>query len=158
MRFSGERQVSAEAAEVWAGLHDHEVLRAIVPGCSHMQPLGDGTYSARLEARVGRLADVYRGTFCVTDVQPGAELRVRVHADGRFGRLQVDLYVTVAPGPVPGTTTLRYDADAVVRGMVSRLGTPALTVAGGHFTSCFFRDLDRRTSGQGRTSRLVPAT
>ena len=144
MRFSGERHVPAALEVVWASLHDPEVLRAVVPGCAEVVPLTGSTYAAALEARVGRIADVYRGTFCITDVQPGTDLRVRVGAAGRFGGLEVDLYVTLAAGRVPGATTLRYDAAARVHGVVSRLGRPTLTVAGGHYTSRFFRDLEQR--------------
>ena len=144
MRFSGERHVPATLEVVWASLHDPDVLRAVVPGCAEVVPLTGSTYSAALEARVGRIADVYRGTFRITDVQPGTELRVRAGAAGRFGRLEVDLYVTLAAGRVAGTTTLRHDAAARVHGAVSRLGRPALTVAGGHFTARFFRDLELR--------------
>lgn len=114
MRFSGERHVPATLEVVWASLHDAEVLRAVVPGCTEVVPLAGGTYAAALKARVGRIADVYRGTFCITDVQPGTELRVRVGAAGRSGRLEVDLYVTVAAGRAQGATTLRYDAAAQV--------------------------------------------
>jgi carbon monoxide dehydrogenase subunit G len=141
MRFSGERQVPAAVGAVWAGLHDPTVLRTVVPGCVEMSVLGDGRYAATLQARVGRIADSYRGTFSVADVEPGSELRVRVQAAGRFGRLEVDLYVRLTAGSA-GATSLRYDAEAVVGGLVSRLGGPALTVAGGHFTAAFFRDLD----------------
>ena len=158
MRFRGDRQVPAPADVVWASLHDPDVLCAVVPGCTEVQLLEDGRYSARLEARVGRLADVYRGTFTVTDLRGGSELRVRVRASGRFGRLDVDLYVTLTDGSAPGTTALRYDAEAAVGGVVSRLGTPALTVTGGHFTGCFFRGLERWALGDRRGRRLAPTS
>lgn len=154
MRFSGVRHVSASIELVWASLHDDAVLRAVVPGCAEMVALPDGTWSATLEARVGRIADTYRGTFSVTDVQVGSELRVRVRAGGRFGGVEVDLHVALAQGPAGGTTALRYDAVATVGGIVSRLGGPALSVAGNHFTACFFRDLDRALSRTPRGPRL----
>lgn len=153
MRFSGQRQVPGTVDLVWASLHDHDVLRCIIPGCTQMCPLDDGTYSATMQARVGRIADTYRGTFSVADVRPGTELRVRVGAGGRFGQMEVDLYVTLAAGPVPATTTLRYDAEATVGGLVSRAGTRTLSLAGGHFTGCFFRALERRI----RRSHAAPA-
>lgn len=143
MRFSGERQVTAPVPAVWAALHDDDLLRLIIPGCADMAPLVGGAYSATLAARVGPIADTYRGSFSITDLLPGSELRVRVRAGGRFGRLHVNLSVALAEGGDPGTTALSYDADAAVGGVVSRLGRAALTVAGGHFTGCFFRDLER---------------
>lgn len=143
MRFTGERQVQAPVAQVWAALHDRDVLRAIITGCEDMVPLDTDVYAATLAARVGPIADSYRGTFTITDILPGADLRVRVEAKGRCGRLSVDLRVRLVDTPGHGATVLRYDADATVAGLVSRLGRATLTVAGGHFTGCFFRDLDR---------------
>jgi carbon monoxide dehydrogenase subunit G len=155
MRFSGERHVAAPAATVWAALHDHDVLRAIIPGCADMRPLVGDTYAATLEARVGPIADTYRGRFSITDVNHGSDLRVRVRAGGRFGRLHVDLAVSLADRDTE-TTALSYDADAAVGGVVSRLGRATLTLAGGHFTGCFFRDLER-TLLHGRPVReLAP--
>lgn len=143
MRFSGERQVMAPVGEVWAALHDRSVLGSIINGCEEMLPLGDGRYAATLRARVGPMTDTYRGIFAIEDLRPGSELRVRVAARGRCGRLDVALRVALEQGGEPRATDLRYVADATVGGFVARLGTPTLTVAGSHFTGCFFRDLDR---------------
>jgi uncharacterized protein len=142
MRFNGERQVAAHVTEVWAGLHDRVVLSAAIPGCHDLVATGEGTYAASLQARVGPVSDTYRGRFSIEDLCTGRELRVRVDARGRCGRLQVDLHVTLAPG-ADGTTHLHYVAEATVGGPASRLGRATLMVTGGHFTGCFFRDLDR---------------
>jgi uncharacterized protein len=158
MRFNGERQVPAPVAQVWAALHDSEVLRSAIPGCQDLVPLDVGRYAATLAARVGPVADTYRGSFSLEDLRPGSELRVRVEGRGRCGRLEVDLHVTLAPGRLAGTTDVRYDALATVRGFVSRLGNAAMTVAGGHFTGSFFRDLDRslrRVAPEGRLASAV---
>jgi carbon monoxide dehydrogenase subunit G len=116
---------------------------SVIPGCEELVPIDTGRYAASLAARVGPVADVYRGTFSVEDVGPGSAIRVRVAARGRCGRLEVDLRVTLSAGSRAGTSALRYDADATVRGLVSRLGAATLTVAGNHFTGTFFRQLDR---------------
>jgi carbon monoxide dehydrogenase subunit G len=156
MRFTGERQVLAPVAEVWAALHDRDVLRSIIPGCEEMVPLDAGTYAATLRARVGPVTDTYRGSFSIEDLRAGSETRVRVGARGRCGRLEVSLLVALTKGLRPGTTALRYQADATVAGIVSRLGAATLTVAGGHFTSCFFRDLDRSLREGTHVVRLAP--
>jgi carbon monoxide dehydrogenase subunit G len=153
MRFSGERQVIAPVAHVWSALHDTTVLRTIIPGCEDLVPLDEGRYAATLRARVGPMTDSYRGSFSITDLQPGSATCVRVGAGGRCGRLEVELRVWLGAGRQPDTTALRYEADATVRGFVSRLGTATLTVAGGHFTACFFRDLDRALGRACQASR-----
>lgn len=143
MRFVDVRQVPAPRDHVWAALHDTAVLRRVIPGCERLSPLGSGSYAATLSARVGRLADTYRGDFEIVDLRPGTALVVRVDAHGRCGRLELDLEVRLDRGRTVSTTTLAYDATARVGGLVARLGTAPLTVAGGHLTGCFFRDLDR---------------
>lgn len=151
MRFHGERHIGAPVEEVWNALHDREVLREVVTGCASMEARGSGVFSAVLAARIGPVSDTYRGTFTILDLRPGTALQVRVEARGRCGRLRVDLRVSLAGGG--RATVLRYDADATVSGLVARLGTPTLTVAGGHFTGCFFRNLDR-----AMRQRLAPAS
>jgi uncharacterized protein len=155
MRFSGERQVEAPVAQVWAALHDSEVLSSTIPGCERLAPLESGTYAATLAARVGPVADTYRGTFSIEDLRPGSELRVRVDGRGRCGRLAVDLRVTLTTRPGTGASALRYDAEATVSGFVSRLGGAALAMAGSHFTGCFFRDLDRSLRREKRAGRAA---
>lgn len=157
MRFTGERQVQAEVEHVWAGLHDRDVLRAAIPGCEALVPVAPGRYAATLAARVGPVADTYRGDFSIHDGCTRSQLRVRIGGRGRFGRLEVDLDVILAAHHT-GSTTLRYDAHAEVGGMVARLGGATLSVAGGHLTGCFFRDLDRalrHASRAGRVAALV---
>lgn len=156
MRFTGERQVQTPVEGVWAALHDSEVLQVAIPGCEDLAPLGSGRYAATLAARVGPVADTYRGAFTIEDVRHGSHLRVRVEGRGRCGRLEVDLRVALAEGRRPGTTVLRYDAHAGVSGFVARLGRATLSVAGGHLTGCFFRDLDRSLRSGTRRAR-VPA-
>lgn len=143
MRFSGVRQVPAPVDVVWAALHDPEVLRAAIPGCERLSSRGPQRYAAVMAARVGPVADTYRGGFVIEDLSPAVELHVRVDGRGRCGQLTVDLRVELENGRVAGTTALRYDARAGVKGLVSRLGNATLTMAGAHLTGCFFRDLDR---------------
>lgn len=155
MRFDGEREVGAPVAQVWRALHDGEVLRSVIPGCADMRPLGAGAFASTLQARVGPIADSYRGTFTIDDLRPGFELQVRVAARGRCGRLDVTLRVGLDRGPCSRTTALRYAADASVGGLASRLGSGALTVVGHHFTCGFFDGLERAVR---RGAAIAPGT
>jgi hypothetical protein len=151
MRFSDVRRVPAPAAEVWAALHDRDVLRRAIPGCERLIALDGSRYSATLAARVGLLSDSYQGTFVIDDLSSGTDLVVSVEGRGRCGLLELDLRVRLDEGATAATTSLTYDAHARVSGLVSRLGQTPLTVAGAHITGCFFRDFERAL----KRSRLV---
>ena len=150
MRFTDVRHVAAPAEDVWTALHDREVLRMVIPGCERLHPVSAGQYAATLAARVGRLADTYKGTFAIDDTDPGSELVVSVSGRGRCGTLELDLRVRLDEGRTQGTTSLANAAQASVGGLVARLGRAPLTLAGGHITGCFFRDLERALRLQSR--------
>jgi uncharacterized protein len=154
MRFTDVREVAARPDEVWHALHDHEVLSAAIPGCERLSPLGAGEYVAILAARVGRLSDTYRGTFSITDTDD-SELVVSVAGRGRAGTLELDLRVRLDVGRSAESTALHYDARARVGGLVARLGNAPLSIAGGHITGCFFRDLDRAMRVRRRTAPMA---
>ncbi len=120
--------------------------------------MAPGRYAATLAARVGPVADTYRGDFSIHDGCSGSQLRVRIGGRGRFGRLEVDLDVSLA-----GHHDRLHDRCATTRTPRSAAWSPGsgnatLTVAGGHLTGCFFRDLDRalrHASRAGRVAALV---
>jgi len=156
MQFNGERQMPTPVHEVWAALHDPAVLRAAIPGLEELVPLGAGRYAATLAARVGPVADTYKGSFTIDD--DGDEIVVRIEGRGRFGRLTIDLRVELTEGQLTDTTALRYDAHATVSGFVARVGTTTMYVVGGHLTGVFFRGLERSLRGRvpaGRVAALV---
>ena len=155
MRFTDVRRVAAPIDHVWTALHDPMVLQQVIPGCRKLEEIGTDRYVATLAASVGRLTDTYRGTFSIEDHRPGSELTVRIDGRGRCGRLEVELRVRLVENQPPASTALEYDAHATVAGLVSRLGRAPLSVAAGHITSCFFRDLDRAVRRQPPSYRLV---
>jgi uncharacterized protein len=154
MRFADVRHVAAPVTQVWTALHDPEVLRTAIPGCQRLSPIGSGEYAATLAARVGRLADTYRGTFTISDTRPGSELMVTVDSRGRCGTLSLELHVRLEEGLDSGTA-LGYDAHASVGGLVARLGRAPLTLTGGHLTGCFFRELERAVQARSRSVAAV---
>lgn len=154
MRFTGERDVAASADEVWRALHDPDVLRRTIPGLRTLTPVGPGDYSATLGVQVGPLSDTYRGLFSVVGHLPTSTIRVHVEGRGRAGRLELDLHVALSDA-CGRATYLRYDASARVSGLVARLGSATLNVAGAHLTGCFFRDLDRALQVQSQKRSQV---
>lgn len=137
MRFTDVRRVAARPAEVWDALHDREALRASIPGCERLIPLGADEYVAILAVA----ADTYRGLLTIIDAQPGSELILKLDGRGRTSTLEVGVDVRLEEGPAPDTTSLVYDARVHVGGPVPRPGRSPLAVVG-QAVSRFFRSLD----------------
>ena len=46
MQLSEEYTLPAPRSEVWAALHDADVLRDCIPGCTELEAEGDDTFHA----------------------------------------------------------------------------------------------------------------
>src|SRR3954471_8399823 len=134
MRYTGVRRVSGPRADVWQVLHDREVLRAGIPGCERLIPLGDHEYVAILAGR----SETYRGLLTVVDGSPGTELRVELAGRGRCGTLEVAIDVQLCDGGPAGTTSVLCDARVHVDGVERRATSARKDVVGD-----FLHHLDR---------------
>jgi carbon monoxide dehydrogenase subunit G len=106
MRYTDVRQVPGQREDVWQALHDIEVLRAGLPGCEELIPLGHDEYVAILATG----DDTYRGLLTLADTSPCSQLAMQLDGRGRSGSLEVGLDVLLRDGRVPGMTSLVYRA------------------------------------------------
>lgn len=146
MKVSGTYHFPASRERVFQLLLDPAVLKACIPGCKELVPLGVGRYEAVMKVGVGAVRGTYKGQVEIADVQ--APQRYRMRVDGRGG-----------PGFVKGEATIElkestdHETDVVlvgegqVGGMIAGL---AQRLLGGvvdsmitQFFSCMRQQLDR---------------
>jgi carbon monoxide dehydrogenase subunit G len=53
MEMSGEQLIPASQQTVWEALNDPQMLKACVPGCESIEPIGENVYQVLMVARVG---------------------------------------------------------------------------------------------------------
>ena len=53
MTMTGEYQIAAPPAAVWAGLNDADILRACIPGCEELEKTSDTDFRAVVKAKIG---------------------------------------------------------------------------------------------------------
>ncbi|HET6213551.1 MAG TPA: carbon monoxide dehydrogenase subunit G [Micromonosporaceae bacterium] len=137
MKVSGEAVLQAPVQRVYEALTDPAVLVRTIPGCERLERVGPDAYTAVVSAGVASIKGRYAGEVVLTDRQPPHEFVLKASGAGAPGTVSAEAKVRLADGE-GGTTTLTYDADAVIGGMVGGVGQRILTAAARRTADEFF--------------------
>ena len=120
MRITGHHSVPYPVELVWGALLDPAVLVRTIPGCERLEATGEHTYAMTVSAGVAAIRGTYDGTCGLSDLVPHESLVMRLQGAGAPGT--IDATVRVSFTEADGLTTVAYDADATVGGMVGGVG------------------------------------
>ena len=149
MKVTGTASLSADRETVWRALNDPAVLVRTIPGCQRLEAQGANAYSMRVAAGVGSIKGVYDGQVRLTDQEePGS---FRMHADGAGAAGTIATVVAVSLTETEtGGTSVTYDADATVGGMIGGVGQRMLAGVSKRMAAEFFANVDAAlASGPG---------
>lgn len=146
MKVSGTSTLTADRATVWAALNDPAVLVATIPGCRRLETIGTDAYAMTVAAGVGSIKGVYDGEVRLTDQEHPGSFRMHAQGSGAAGTIGAQVAVTLADAP-GGGTSLTYDADAVVGGMIGGVGQRMLTGVSKRMADEFFGNVERMLAG-----------
>jgi uncharacterized protein len=148
MKVTGTSTLSADRATVWMALNNPAVLVRTIPGCQRLEAIGGDAYKMTISAGVGSIKGVYDGEVRLTDLEEPGSFRMRAQGAGAPGTIGADVRVTLADGP-DGGTSLTYDADATVGGMIGGVGQRMLTGVSKKMAAEFFRNVDAALTTPG---------
>jgi carbon monoxide dehydrogenase subunit G len=147
MKIAGEATLVAPVERVWDALLDPRVLVATIPGCERLEQTGEHAYDMTVTAGVAAIRGTYAGTCKLHDLRPHESLVLSVQGAGAPGTIGAEVDVRFDDNG-DGTTTLRYDADAVVGGMVGGVGQRMLTSVSRRMAAEFFTGVERQLNGE----------
>jgi carbon monoxide dehydrogenase subunit G len=136
MRITGRNSLPFPAQTVWDALLDPAVLVRTIPGCGRLVATGEHTYDMTVTAGVASIRGSYDGTCALSDLVPHESLVMRLQGAGAPGT--VDATVRVSFSNDDALTTIAYDADATVGGMVGGVGQRLLASVSKRMAKEFF--------------------
>jgi carbon monoxide dehydrogenase subunit G len=120
MKIAGSNTIPHPVDRVWDALLDPAVLVRTLPGCERLVATDDHHYDMTVTAGVAAIRGTYDGTCALSDLVERESLTMRLQGAGAPGT--VDATVAVRFEPASDGTTVVWDADAVVGGMVGGVG------------------------------------
>ncbi len=145
MKIIGNAQFAAEPPVVWNALNDPGVLVRCIPGCQRLEALGDDAYAMTVAAGVGSIKGVYDGRVQLTDQQHPGSFRMHAEGTGAAGTIGADVQVRLE-ATQGGGTSVTYDADAVVGGMIGGVGQRMLVGVSKRMAAEFFGNVETALS------------
>jgi uncharacterized protein len=122
MTMTGEVELAAPQAIVWAKLNDAEVLKACIPGCETLVKTSDTSFEATAKIKIGPVSAKFAGKVELTDIDAPNGYTISGEGQGGIagfakGGAKVSLR-TVGTG-----TIMSYDVEANVGGKIAQLGS-----------------------------------
>jgi carbon monoxide dehydrogenase subunit G len=148
MKVTGTSTLAADPATVYRALNDPAVLVRTIPGCQRLEALGGDAYAMTVAAGVGSIKGVYDGQVRLTDHAEPDSFTLHAEGAGAAGTIGAQVAVLLAEAP-GGGTSLSYDADAVVGGMIGGVGQRMLTGVSKRMADEFFRNVEAALAGLG---------
>lgn len=138
MKLTGQHTIDVDRQRVWDALQDPAVLARTLPGCQALEVTGPDAYAATITAGVASVKGIYQGKVSLAEIQAPASYTLVASGAGAPGTVQAEAKVRLEEAG--GGTTIHYDADAVVGGMIGGVGQRMLTsvakrTAGEFFTA-----------------------
>ena len=149
MKFTGDNTLHAPVEQVWDALLDPAVLVRTIPGCERLEEApssaGDQAYAMTVTAGVAAIKGTYTGSCVLSDLVPHESLTMRLDGAGAPGTIGATVQVRFAGSGAE--TSVSYDADAVVGGMVGGVGQRMLTSVSRRMAGEFFGNVDDVLTG-----------
>ncbi len=146
MKVSGSANLHAPREQVWTALNDPAVLVRTIPGCQRLEAIDTDAYRMTITAGVASIKGIYTGEVRLTDQQPPDRFVLKAAGSGGPGTVSADVLVSL--GGDGDTTTLTYDADAIVGGMIGGVGQRMLTGVAKKTAGEFFSAVDDVLTGK----------
>ena len=146
MRIAGEATLQAPPSVVWDALLDPAVLVRTIPGCERLETTGENAYEMTVTVGVAAIRGTYAGSCALRDLEPHRSLVLSAQGAGAPGTIAADVQVRFDDNG-DGTTTLSYDADTVVGGMIGGVGQRMLTSVSRRMAAEFFGAVEKVLSG-----------
>lgn len=154
MKISGDHVLNAPVERVWDSLLDPQVLVSTIPGCESLAATGENAYAMTVTAGVAAIKGTYNGVCQLSDLDPHSSLVMKLSGAGAPGT--IDATVRVRFTEDGGSTTIAYDADAIVGGMVGGVGQRMLTSVSRRMAGEFFDNVGKVINGTAQTAAATP--
>jgi len=146
MTMTGEVQLPAPRADVWAKLNDPAVLKACIPGCETLDVIGENEFQAVAMNKIGPVKARFKGKVKLTDIDPPNGYKISGEGDGGVAGFAKG-GASVSLSDKDGGTLLIYNVDAQIGGKLAQLGQRLVNGAAKKLADQFFTNFTKAVGG-----------
>ena len=145
MKLNGNYRFNVPQERLWDALMDPGVVGQCLPGVHSFKNIGTDRYEIQIALKVGVVLDTYKGTLELADKAPPVSYRMIVNGSGPRTNLTGEGSISLEPSE-DGATTLTFDGDVKVTGVLARVGQRLMTTVANRGINRFFECLSSKTA------------
>ena len=143
MKVNGEIVVDATQEQVWMALNDPEVLKKATPGCKVLNEVNPDHYKAEIALGIAAVRGEYEAEIKILDKEAPNRYRLSMKADSKMGFIEGNAVVELEFQNMK--TTIKYDGDAKVGGIIAGVGQRILSGIAKMIVKDFFKKIAKET-------------
>lgn len=147
MKLSGSHTINAPRETVWSMLNDIEALQTLIPGVESLDEVAPNTYKGVARIGIGSIKGEYSGTVSLSDIQPPESYHIAGDGRGKPGHVKGIGTIRLTED-APGTTTLHYNGELQIGGMIASVGQRLIEGTTKLLVSQGLRELAKRAERQ----------
>ena len=141
MKVAGEHTFKGSREQVWEMFRDTEVMSAALPGTKSMDLVGENTYQAVMNVRVGPVAGEFSGDLVISDENYPESYRMTVEGRGKPGFMKgVGDIKLIDQGAK--STLMEYSGEVQIGGKLAGVGQRLIDTVSKSLISQAFETLD----------------
>jgi uncharacterized protein len=146
MNVNGEIVVDATQEEVWNALNDPEVLKKATPGCKFLTEVEPDSYKAEIALGIAAVRGEYEAEIKIFEKSSPNSYRLIMKADSKMGFIEGNAVVELEHKN--SKTTIKYDGEAKVGGMIAGVGQRILSGIAKMIVKDFFKKIAKETKAR----------
>lgn len=143
MNVKGEIIVDASQEEVWNALNDPEVLMKATPGCKVLSEVEPDNYKAEITLGIAAVRGEYEAEIKILEKSAPYSYQLLMKADSKMGFIEGNAVVELDYNQPK--TTIRYDGEAKVGGVIAGVGQRILSGIAKMIVKDFFKKIAKET-------------
>ena len=146
MKLQGSYRFDISRERLWDTLMDPAAVRGCVPGVRSFTVLAPDRYEIEVAVRVGVVSGSYKATLEVVEQTAPVSYRMVVQGSGARTNVKGEGGVALTAED-DGTTTLTFDGDVQVTGVLARAGQRLMSSVAKTQIDRFFQCLNSKAAG-----------
>ncbi|MEM6628937.1 MAG: carbon monoxide dehydrogenase subunit G [Bacteroidota bacterium] len=142
MQIEGTHVLSASREAIWALLLNPETLARVTPGITRLEPIGEHSYKAISEVKIGPVDGSFAGNMEVEDQVPPESFVLKMRQNSKIGNVTAkgNIFLKAID---PSTTEVEFSGKAQLSGLLARTGQRVLSGVARTLTDQFFKALEK---------------
>jgi len=149
MKVEGEHLFNGNQQQVWDLFRDTEVMAAALPGTKKMELVGENTYEAVMNVRVGPVAGEFSGQLVISNEDHPNSYTMTVDGRGKPGFLK-GVGDVVLTNQGANQTLMGYTGEVQIGGKLAAVGQRLIDTVAKSIINQAFETLDNALEERGK--------